>query len=59
MFAFHGAKAVQVRQRFEQTCPSSLPVMSENLGTIQVPLIGRYKHVGGVFTPTGGKLKRR
>ena len=56
MLDFKGPGAVECRQAFEKECGDMLPVLSEHHGMIQIPVVGRYKHLGGVVVPGGSKM---
>ena len=47
MMHFHGRGATKARQHAEKTFARGLPVMSEHLGQVMIPLVSQYKHLGG------------
>ena len=53
MFTFHGKHAVRERQHFESAYKDALPVWSEHLGVINIPVVGHYKHLGGMVVANG------
>ena len=56
MLDFKGPGAVECRQAFEKEYGDMLPVLSEHHGMIHIPVVGRYKHLGGVVVPGGSKM---
>ena len=54
--SFHGPKAVASRQDCEQRFPVTMPVCSEYLGVVDVPLTNHYKHLGGMIMRAGNLL---
>ena len=54
--SFHGPGAVQSRQECEKSFPHTIPVCSEFLGIVNVPLTNHYKHLGGMIMRNGHLL---
>ena len=48
MTAFHGRGSVAARQRFEAAFQFDVPVVTEHMGVVRVPLTNHYKHLGGI-----------
>ena len=57
MFEFRGKEAVKHRQLFETRNPTDLTVLSEHFGALQIPVVGHYKHLGGLVVPYGSKMQ--
>eukprot|EP00435_Cladocopium_sp_Y103_P008907 s549_g2.t1 len=53
---FRGKQKTQSRQSFEKSCPEAIPVLSEHWGPINVPVLGFYRHLGGLVVPNGSLL---
>eukprot|EP00435_Cladocopium_sp_Y103_P026377 s2553_g6.t1 len=53
---FRGQHAVKTRQAFEASNQEAIAVMSEHVGRTLVPVLGFYKHLGGIVTPNGSLL---
>eukprot|EP00435_Cladocopium_sp_Y103_P021751 s2648_g5.t1 len=53
MLDFRGKHATKSRQEFEQKCGDVLPIASEHWGITSVPVLGHYRHLGGILVPNG------
>ena len=56
MFEFRGKGAVKHRQEFETRHSDTLVVLSEHRGQMKIPVVGFYKHLGGIIVPYGSKI---
>eukprot|EP00438_Fugacium_kawagutii_P003317 Skav229331 [mRNA] locus=scaffold2917:90227:93595:+ [translate_table: standard] len=52
----HGQGATKARQRLETNFKQTLPVLTEHDGTVQVPLVNHYKHLGSLIVRGGSLL---
>ena len=53
LFSWHGEKATKYRKACDEACRDGIPVFIEHLGMQRVPVVNRYKHLGGQLTRTG------
>ncbi|CAL1161389.1 unnamed protein product [Cladocopium goreaui] len=56
MFEFRGKNATKCRQDFEKCHADTLDVLSEHHGVMKIPVVGFYKHLGGIIVPYGSKI---
>ena len=56
IMAYHGKGAVRARQKRERDYPHEMPVMSEHMGAMPIPIVGPYKHLGSFIVKSGGLL---
>eukprot|EP00435_Cladocopium_sp_Y103_P041759 s1783_g11.t1 len=56
LFEFHGKGSTKAKQQCERDAGDGLWVMSEHQGAMLVPILGHYKHLGGIIVPGGAKL---
>ena len=57
MINFHGKGATKARQDFENTQEGFVRAITEHQGVVKIPVVSRYKHLGGFLTRSGSKLQ--